>query len=321
MERFEVVVSKTQALTPRIRQFVLARANGALMPGWAAGAHIDVHLPEIGRRSYSLIETASPRAAAEHPTAYRIAVLQESKSRGGSSFMHGLKTGDRLTISPPANNFPIGAGTSEVALVAGGIGVTPLLAMACELSAAKRPFSFHYAGRSRGELAFLGEIERLASASATIHADDEAGRFFDLEGLMTRLAPDVPLYLCGPLPMIEAAIALAKQMSWPQGRLHFEIFSAPEEKSGDASFEVELKGSGRVYEIPAGKTILDVLLEAGEDPMHDCKRGDCGICQTTVIDGIPDHRDYILSESEKASTKVMQICISRAKTKRLVLDL
>ena len=248
-------------------------------------------------------------------------MLQESKSRGGSTFMHGLKTGDRLTISPPANNFPLGAGTGEVALVAGGIGVTPLLAMACELSAAKRPFSFYYAGRSRSELAFLGDIERLASASATIHADDEAGRFFDLEGLMTRLAPDVPLYLCGPLPMIEAAIALAKRMNWPQGRLHFEIFTAPEEKSGDASFEVELKGSGRVYEIPAGKTILDVLLEAGEDPMHDCKRGDCGICQTTVIEGIPDHRDYILSESEKASNKVMQICISRAKTKRLVLDL
>ena len=197
----------------------------------------------------------------------------------------------------------------------------PLLTMACELNVAKRPFSFYYAGRSRNELAFLGDIERLASASATIHADDEAGRFFDLEGLMNRLAPDTPLYLCGPLPMIEAAIALAKQLSWPQGRLHFEIFSAPEEKSGDAGFEVELKSNGRVYEIPAGKSILDVLLEAGEDPMHDCKRGDCGICQTTVIEGIPDHRDYILSESEKASNKVMQICISRAKTKRLVLDL
>ena len=99
------------------------------------------------------------------------------------------------------------------------------------------------------------------------------------------------------------------------------MFAAPEEKSGDTGFEVELKGSGRVYKIPAGKTILDVLLEAGEDPIHDCKRGDCGICQTTVISGIPDHRDYILSESEKASNKVMQICISRAKTKRLVLDL
>jgi len=320
MEQFEVVVSKTAALTPRIRELVLARSNGAPMPGWAAGAHIDVHLPDIGRRSYSLIETGSPRAV-EHPTSYRIAVLQESKSQGGSLYMHGLKAGDRLTISPPANNFPLHAGAGEVALVAGGIGVTPLLTMACELSAANRPFAFHYAGRSRSELAFLGEIERLASANATIHADDDAGRLFDLEGVMTRLAPDVPLYLCGPLPMIEAAIALAKRMDWPQGRLHFEIFTAPEEKSGDSSFEVELKSSGRVYEIPAGKTILDVLLEAGEDPIHDCKRGDCGICQTVVIDGIPDHRDYILSESERASNKVMQICVSRAKTKRLVLDL
>src|ERR1044071_5447410 len=161
------------------------------MPGWSAGSHIDVHLPDVGRRSYSLIETGSPRAAAEHPTAYRIAVLQESKSHGGSTYMHGLKTGDRLTISPPANNFPLGAGAGEVALVAGGIGVTPLLTMACELSAAKRPFSFYYAGRSRSELAFLGDIERLTGAGATIHADEEAGGFFDLEGLMNRLAPEV----------------------------------------------------------------------------------------------------------------------------------
>lgn len=320
MDHFEVVVSKTELLTPRIRELVLARANGAPMPGWAAGAHIDVHLPDVGRRSYSLIETDSPRAT-EHPTFYRIAVLQEAKSQGGSSYMHGLKAGDRLTISPPANNFALAAGTGDVALVAGGIGVTPLLTMACELSAANRPFTFHYAGRSRAELAFLGEIERLAGSNATIHADDEAGRFFDLEGLMTRLAPDVPLYLCGPLPMIEAAIALAKQLDWPQGRLHFEIFSAPEEKSGDSAFEVELKSNGRVYEIPSGKTILDVLIEAGEDPIHDCKRGDCGICQTAVIEGVPDHRDYILSDAEKASNKVMQICVSRAKTKRLVLDL
>lgn len=224
MDQFEVVVSKAEALTPRIREFVLARESGAPMPGWAAGAHIDVHLPDVGRRSYSLIETGSPRFAAEHPTAYRIAVLLESKSSGGSRFMHGLKAGDRLTISPPANNFPLDAGANVVALVAGGIGVTPLLAMACELNAAKRPFSFHYAGRSRGELAFVGDIERLAGTGAAIHADDEAGRLFDLEGLMKRLAPDAPLYLCGPLPMIEAAIALAKQMNWPQGRLHFEVF-------------------------------------------------------------------------------------------------
>src|SRR3982751_6232227 len=136
MDQFEVVVSKAEALTPRIREFVLARANGAPMPGWAAGAHIDVHLPGVGRRSYSLIETTSPRAAAEHPTTYRIAVLLESKRRGGSTHTHGLGTADRLTISGPANNFPLEAGAGDVALVAGGIGVTPVLSMACELSTA-----------------------------------------------------------------------------------------------------------------------------------------------------------------------------------------
>lgn len=321
MERFEVVVSGIETLTPRVRSFVLARADGGPLPGWTAGAHIDVHAPAFGKRSYSLIETASPHNAAEHPTTYRVAVLLEAKSRGGSAYMHGLKTGDRLTISPPSNNFPLSPDTSEVALVAGGIGVTPLLSMACELASAKRTFSFHYAGRSRTELAFLPEIDQLTAATVTVHADDEAGGLFNLEGLMAQLPARTPLYLCGPLPMIEAAIALAKRLDWPQGRLHFEIFASPEENAGDASFEVELRSSGRVYEIPPGKSILDVLIDAGEEPLHDCKRGDCGICQTGVIEGIPDHRDYVLSDAERASNKVMQICVSRAKSKRLVLEL
>ena len=319
MERFEVVVSGVETLTPRVRSLVLVRADGAPLPGWTAGAHIDVYSPAFDRRSYSLIETASPQDAAERPTAYRFAVLLEAKSRGGSAYMHGLKVGDRITISPPSNNFPLSPG--EAALVAGGIGVTPLLSMACELAASKRSFSFHYAGRSRSELAFIPEIERLTDANAIIHADDEAGGLFNLEGLMAQLPAGTPLYLCGPLPMIEAAIALAKRLDWPEGRLHFEIFASPEEKADDASFEVELKSNGRVYEIPPGKTILDVLIDAGEEPLHDCKRGDCGICQTTVIDGIPDHRDYVLSDAERASNKVMQICVSRAKSKRLVLEL
>lgn len=319
MEQFEVVVTGIETLTPRVRSFVLARSDGAPLPGWTAGAHIDVYAPAFDRRSYSLIETSAAPSSAEHPTAYRIAVLLEAKSRGGSAHMHGLKVGDSIAISAPSNNFPLSPG--EAALVAGGIGVTPLLSMACELTASKQPFSFHYAGRSRSELAFLLEIEQLTAAKAVVHADDEAGGFFNLEGLMTQLPASTPLYLCGPLPMIEAAIALAKRLGWPEGRLHFEIFASPEEKAGDSSFEVELKSSGRVYEIPPGKTILDVLIDAGEEPLHDCKRGDCGICQTTVLEGIPDHRDYVLSEAERASNKVMQICVSRAKSKRLVLEL
>ncbi len=121
--------------------------------------------------------------------------------------------------------------------------------------------------------------------------------------------------------MIEAAIAISRELNWPAGRLRFEVFAAPSQQSGDESFEVELKSNGRVYQIPPGKTILDVLIEAGEDPLHDCKRGDCGICQVGVISGEVDHRDFILTEGEKATNAVMQICVSRAKSKRLTLDL
>ena len=126
-------------------------------------------------------------------------------------------------------------------------------------------------------------------------------------------------YLKPPAPT--RTVAAAKRLGWPKGRLHFEIFAASAPAPGDQPFEVVLKNSGKSYNVPGDKTILDVLIEAGEDPLHDCKRGECGICQVGVIEGTPDHRDYILSDAEKASGKMMQICISRSKTPRLVLDL
>ena len=198
--------------------------------------------------------------------------------------------------------------------------MTPLIAMARDLRAAGRPFSFIYAGRSRAEMAFLEEVARLAEGRLVVHADDEAGGVFDLARFL-RGAQAAHVYLCGPTPMIEAAIALSRELDWPQGRLRFEVFASPTQKSGDGSFEVELKSSGRICQVPPGKTILDVLIEAGEDPLHDCKRGDCGICQVGVLAGEVDHRDFILTDSEKASNAVMQICVSRAKSKRLTLDL
>jgi vanillate O-demethylase ferredoxin subunit len=177
-----------------------------------------------------------------------------------------------------------------------------------------------YAGRSKDHLAFVKEVEALASGRLTLHTDDCSG-LLDVNGLMESLQDGEPLYLCGPLPMIDAAIAAAKRLGWPKGRQHFEIFAASAPAAGDQPFEVVLANSGKSYNVPADKTILDVLIEAGEDPLHDCKRGECGICQVGVIEGTPDHRDYILSDAEKASGKMMQICISRSKTPRLVLDL
>jgi vanillate O-demethylase ferredoxin subunit len=234
--------------------------------------------------------------------------------------MHALKVGDVVHVKAPSNNFPLEPSSKPVVLLAGGIGVTPVLSMAAALSAGQRPFRFIYAGRSRDQLAFLGEGEALCREHLTIHTDDTSG-IFDVKGLMASLAADEPLYLCGPKPMIDSAIQSTKDLGWADGRLRFEIFATAVPVAGDQSFEVVLNSSGRTFRIPPDKTILGVLIEAGEDPMHDCQRGDCGICQVGVIEGTPDHRDYILTDAEKAAGKVMQICVSRSKSPRLVLDL
>jgi ferredoxin-NADP reductase len=160
----------------------------------------------------------------------------------------------------------------------------------------------------------------LAARQLSIHTDDVSG-LFDVAGLMSSLKDDESLYCCGPMPMIEQSIKTAKELGWRDGRLHFEIFTAPQPKAGDQAFEVVLKSTGDSFHVPAGKSILDTLIEAGKDPLYDCKRGDCGICQVGVIEGVPDHRDFILSDSQKAAGDLMQICVSRSKTPRLVLDL
>ena len=320
MDQFDLTVTDIHAETQLIRAIRLARPHGEPLPSWEAGAHIKVRLPDGGERSYSLINTSLDPAATTRPHAYRLGVRLEQPSQGGSQFMHTLKVGDVLSITAPSNNFPLQPTSKPVVLLAGGIGVTPVLSMAATLAASQRPYRFIYAGRSRDQLAFLGESEGLNGERLTIHTDDVAG-IFDVDGLMASLADGEPLYLCGPKPMIDTAIKSAKELGWADGRLRFEIFAAVTPVEGDHAFEVVLNNSGKTFQIPPGKTILAVLLEAGEDPLHDCQRGDCGICQVSVIEGTPDHRDYILTDAEKAAGKVMQICISRSKTPRLVLDL
>ena len=319
MERMTVVVRESVAAARRVKAMTLARADGAALPGWSAGAHIDIHVPGLGIRSYSLIDMQDGQSAA--PREYRIAVLLDERTRGGSAFVHGLVPGDAVEISAPANDFQLAQGAGETVLIAGGIGVTPLLSMAATLRGAGRPFAFHYAGRSRADLAFVEEVERLGGVRANIHCDDTAGGMFELRGLMTGMSAAATLYLCGPLPMIDAAIAISRELGWAEDRLRFEIFAAPEQKAADTAFEIELKASGRVLVVPPGRSIVDVLTESGEDPMIDCCRGECGVCQTGVLAGEVDHRDYYLSEAEKATNRTMQICVSRAKSKRLVLDL
>jgi len=320
MDQFELTVTDIVAETTLIRAIKLARPHGEPLPSWEAGAHVKVRVPDGDERSYSLINTSLDPAATTRPHAYRLGVRLEQPSQGGSKFMHALKVGAVLSVAAPRNNFPLEPTSKPIVLLAGGIGVTPVLSMAATLSAGKHPYRFIYAGRSRDQIAFLGESEALCGEHLTVHTDDTGG-IFDVKSLMTSLSGDEPLYLCGPKPMIDTAIQSAKDLGWANGRLRFEIFATAAPLAGDQPFEVVLNNSGKTFLIPPDKTILAVLIEAGEDPMHDCQRGDCGICQVSVIEGTPDHRDYILTDTEKADGKVMQICVSRSKSPRLVLDL
>jgi ferredoxin-NADP reductase len=318
--QIDLVVTEIRSETSLIRSIKLARADGGPLPGWEAGAHVMVRLPDGDERSYSLVNSCCQPDATVRPDAYRLGVRLEDPSRGGSRYMHALHVGDAVAVSGPTNNFALAPSAGPVVLLAGGIGITPLISMAAQLTAHERPFRMIYAGRSRDHLAFLDEVTASAPAKLTLHTDDRTG-IFDVDRLMASLQEGEPLYVCGPTPMIDAAIAIAKRMDWAPGRLHFEHFTAAAPAAGDRPFEVVLKRSGRSFVVPADRTILDVLIEAGVDPLYDCKRGDCGICQTGVLEGEPDHRDYILSDAEKASGKVMQICVSRSRTERLVLDL
>jgi ferredoxin-NADP reductase len=323
-EELEVDVREVRAEAPLIRSLRLGRPDGSPLPSFTPGAHIKVWLPALADdpRHYSLINLEPARGAIRSPEHYRIAVRLDEAGRGGSRAMHALHPGERLRISAPIDGFSLVPGTGPVVLLAGGIGVTPLLSMAAALKAQGRPFSAVYCGRSRSQLAFAEELSSLAGSDGlTLHCDDEAGRLFDVAALIERLPADASVYVCGPTPMIEAAIKEGARRGFGSDRVRFELFQAAAPKASDGAFEVELKHSGRVFTVPPGRSILDVLMDGGEEPLHDCRRGDCGVCQVGVLEGEVDHRDFVLSEAERASNKVMQICVSRAKSPRLVLDL
>src|SRR3954447_26615611 len=194
MDQFDLTVTEIVAETELIRAIKLAGPHGEPLPSWEAGAHVKIRLPDGNERSYSLINTLLDPAATTRPDAYRLGVRLEQPSQGGSQFMHAIKVGDILSVSTPRNNFPLEPASKPVVLLAGGIGVTPVLSMATALAAGERPYRFIYAGRSRDQLAFLGEIEALNGERLTVHTDDTSG-IFDVKDLMTSLTADEPFYL------------------------------------------------------------------------------------------------------------------------------
>jgi ferredoxin-NADP reductase len=320
-EMLNLVVTNIRTETSYVRSLTLATIDGARLPEWTAGAHIDIELPSGARRSYSLIDTSIDGGQVSNPEFYRIGVRREEPSTGGSEFIHDLEIGDHLVATRPKNNFELAAPQAgEIVLLAGGIGITPLISMAAELARSGRLFRLIYAGRTRADLAFIGELQTLIGERLEIHEDDRSGTFA-LAAFMRSLPESTSLYVCGPTSMIDASIEMARSLKWAEGRLHFEIFARPHAVEGGAGFEVVLARTGKRFWVAPDKSILDTLVAFGEEPPHDCKRGDCGICQVGVLEGTPDHRDYYLSDKERASNKLMQICVSRSKTPVLVLDM
>lgn len=319
-------VAETEALNPLIRRIRLVPEQDGALPGFTAGAHlrVQVTLADGTRdwRHYSLINFSRSPEATDAPHEYVIAIRREDEGRGGSRFMHdSVRTGDLLTIEPPKNEFPLRAVGSRAVLIAGGIGITPITSMAATCKAEARSVRLHYAGRSRSLMAFVPELRELLADDLQLHADDEAGGPLDVEAILERCEPTDQIYVCGPKVLLDQVLAKTQARGWTHERVHFELFTTPVVEAGDRPIEVVLAQSGQSFEVPADQTILDCLIEHGCDPLFDCKRGECGVCSTPVVEGDVDHRDYFLSDAEKKSNKVMQICISRAHSARLILDL
>jgi len=318
MSIFEVRVVRKVREADAICSYELVRADGAPLPPFEAGAHIDVHLDGGLVRQYSLCN------APGETQRYQIGVLRDPDSRGGSRAMHEeIDTGATLRISAPRNHFPLVA-AERTLLLAGGIGVTPMLAMAEALAAADADFTLHYCARSPGRAAFR---ERIAAsrfgARVHFHYDDGApAQRLDLARVLAAPGVGTHLYVCGPQGFIDHVLERARQLGWSSAQLHVEYFgAAPVDSSADRAFDVRLASSNALVRVAAGQTVLEALAQHGVRVPYSCAQGVCGTCLTRVLAGEPEHRDLYLTEDEQAANDQFLPCCSRARSPLLVLDL
>jgi len=317
---FQVRVARRTLEAQDICGLELVAMDGGALPSFAAGSHIDVHLPGGIVRQYSLCNDPS------EVHRYQIAVLRDPASRGGSSAVHdSVAEGDVLQISTPRNHFALEPDAPHHLLLAGGIGVTPILCMAERLSILGASFRMHYAGRSRERMAFQQRIAASAFADRVqLHFDDgDASQRLNIEAVLADASPDTHLYACGPQGFIDAVLDVARQQRWSEKQLHWEFFAAANvgPRGEDTAFEVQLASSGRVVLVAAGQSVTQALLEAGVDVMVSCEQGVCGTCLIRVLSGQVEHRDVYLTQEEQAANDQFTPCCSRARCERLVLDL
>ncbi|SFU16832.1 vanillate O-demethylase ferredoxin subunit [Mesorhizobium sp. YR577] len=317
MNRIPIRVRSVRKETAEIRSFELESIDGSPLPAVVAGAHVDIHLPSGLTRQYSLCNGPGTTSV------YLLAVKLEAVSRGGSAAMHALATGDMLEIGAPRDNFSLIEGSSHDVLIAGGIGITPLLSMARHLVATGRSFKLHCFARSMEHVAFrelLGNepLDRSTSFHLSLdHLQSEKR----LRDILSRPPAGAQCYICGPAAFISGAQIAAGISGWPAAAVHVEHFSASTPSAGDGAFDVFLTKTGSTVRVEAEESILQALGRAGVLVETSCEMGICGTCLATVLQGVPDHRDEFLTDGEKAANDRMCLCVSRSREPLLVLDL
>jgi ferredoxin-NADP reductase len=316
-----LTVTRTEAVADGVVRLTLAPADGRPLPAWAPGAHIDLLLAPGLERQYSLCGDPGDGSALQ------VSVLREPAGRGGSQYVHDkLTEGATLQARGPRNHFAL-AESPGYLFIAGGIGITPILPMIAEADARGADWRLVYGGRTRASMAFAAELTGRWPDRVELCPQDESG-LLDLEGLLGVPREDTAVYCCGPEPLLAAVEE--RCTAWPPGSLHTERFAPKVTEAADAaesaeaveaSFEVELAQSGMTLTVPPGRSVLEVVEEAGVPVLSSCREGTCGTCETGVLGGVPDHRDSLLTADEQAVGDVMFICVSRCRSGRLILDL
>ncbi|MEU3978987.1 PDR/VanB family oxidoreductase [Streptomyces sp. NPDC026672] len=317
----ELVVARREVAADGVLALTLRRPHGGPLPAWEPGAHVDVVLGPGLERQYSLCGDPADR------TAWRIAVLREPDGRGGSALVHDrLAEGDTVRVRGPRNHFALRP-APRYRFVAGGIGITPILPMVAAAEAAGAEWTLLYGGRTRASMAFRGELAAYGGR-VTVAPQDECG-LLDLGPVLDPLPEDTLVYCCGPGPLLDAVEercppdALRVERFRPKDPKDPEDPKNPEDRpaGGDGAFEVTLARSGRTLTVPRGVSVLDTVLASGTEVLYSCTEGTCGTCETDVLEGVPDHRDSVLTDAERAAGDTMLICVSRCLGDRLVLDL
>ncbi|WP_213571062.1 PDR/VanB family oxidoreductase [Rhodococcus sp. USK13] len=305
MDFIDVVVSTIVQETSTVRTLYFTRPDGSSVGPYEPGAHVDVVGPTAVTRQYSLCSRPDGRES------FAVAVKLTESSRGGSSAMHDLAVGDRVRISNPRNLLRVDEGAAHHVLIAAGIGITPMLSMARHLDVQGISWELHYFARSEEEAAFLPLLRERAPSRVHEHLGvsraDQVGR---LTAAFDAAPEGSHVYLCGPTGFMDKIRRHAENYV-PADAIHIENFQASEtDTSGDSEFDVEL--DGKVFQVPAGRSIVDVLDEAGVEVDTSCQEGICGTCIMQVLAGTPDHRDNVLSKAERESGTVMAVCVSRS---------